>query len=492
MFISQNLSVLPTGLTLLILVYWIVVVIAIIAEDREPTTTLAWILVLVLFPGIGLILYYFAGRDWRHRVPKRQETIAANKVMQRSMDEHVKPYQELADRFLAERADSVADKISRSITKSNFSRPMPVRSVEVFPTGKGFFDSLKKDLADAQRFIHMQYFIWEYDELTADLTKILLDRAKAGVEIRIMYDWLGSIPFKKDEVKALVAAGADMIPDTTEWGSANYRNHRKITVIDGDIGYTGGHNIGQEYIDGGKAYPSWRDTSCRITGPAVAQLEAWIAYRWMTGGHKHKGDTSLFDAKYMPTPDPEIVSANPIMVQTVAQGVDDPWMSGTRAHTVAMSGAKKSLHICSPYFVPDKGLYEAMINAALAGLDVKFIMTGWPDHKSAFWAAQSYWRPIVEAGGHVYTYEAGFFHAKTMVVDSKLYAVGTMNLDLRSLVLQREIVLWVYDEQVAQEQEKVFEEDLTKSKEITLADLDAMSAGVRFRNSAARITSNLL
>ena len=480
---------LPLWATLPLALYWALVVVIIIAEDREPTTTLAWILILIAFPLIGMVVYFFVGRDWKHTVPKRASTRIAKARMMEFMSDVYEPYLGVQRSFIAKHKGTLTERISKSIISENDAQPLPVRSIDLYPSGQEFFDHLKADLASAKRFIHLQYFIWEEDGLTADLIAILVERIKAGVEVRLTYDWMGSIAYGKNQLKDLKAAGAHVSPDVIEIGSLNYRNHRKIAVIDGEIGYTGGHNIGQEYIDGGKAYPSWRDTSLRITGPGVAALQKWFAYRWMTA---HKGDDCQFNAKYFPAVDEGLTIGDPLMVQVVAQGVDDPYESARRTHMVAISGAKRIVRIQSPYFVPGEGIYDSMLNAALAGVEVHFMMTGWPDHKSAFWAAQSYWGKLIVAGGHVYTYDAGFFHAKTISVDSEACAAGTLNMDLRSLRLQRELMLWCFDPEKAKEQEATFERDKEKCTEITLEMLREMGPYAKFRNSASRLAANLL
>jgi len=473
---------------LVLVVYWIVAVVAIIGEDREPTITLAWILTLVAFPGIGLVFYFFLGRDWKHRIPKRAITKTAHAEMREAMLSVYEPYLQLQADFMSRFEGTVTGRISHSILAVNDDRPLPVRSFDILPSGEEFFSALLTDMAGAQRFIHLQFYIWEHDELTKRIAMVLHDRLNAGVEVRINYDWIGSLPFRKDQLHALRDAGAVVRADTTAIGSINYRNHRKIVVIDAEIGYTGGHNIGQEYIDGGSNYDSWRDTSARITGPGVAALQKWFAHRWLIG----QGDSSMFAAKYFPEPDPALAADEPIVVQVVAQGVDDPMESARRAHMVAISGAEKTVRLQSPYFVPDAGMYDAMINAALAGIDVRFMMTGVPDHIWAFWAAQSYWRQLIVAGVRVYVYEAGFFHAKTIAVDSEACAIGTLNLDLRSLRLQREIMLWTFHAPTVREQEAIFDRDLDACREITLVELDSMNRLVRLRNSAARLAANLL
>ena len=173
----------------------------------------------------------------------------------------------------------------------------------------------------------------------------------------------------------------------------------------------------------------------------------------------------------------------------MAQAVEDQWQSSRRAHMLAIGNAGRRAWIQSPYFIPEVGLYDTMINAALSGVDVRFMMTGMPDKKVPYWAAWTYFRRLLKAGVHVYLYEAGFLHAKTIVIDSQITAVGTMNMDIRSLRLHKELMLWIYDDGLAQRQEQLYEEDITNSHEVTFADLDQLTLPMRFRNSFMRLLS---
>jgi cardiolipin synthase len=301
-----------------------------------------------------------------------------------------------------------------------------------------------------------------------------------------MYDLVGTLEFKKDEIHALEKAGAQASADIKSINKLNYRNHRKLTVIDGDIGFTGGMNLGQEYIDGKPKYPSWRDTCIRFTGPAVAELEKWFSSRWYSA----RGE-NLMIPKYLPTPD-AAVPDDALMLQIVAHGVEDPWESARRTHCIAISGAEKRVWMQSPYFIPDPGTYDAMINAALGGVEVKFMMTGWPDHPYAFRAAETYWPKLIEAGGHVYLYKAGFFHAKTLTVDSRACAIGTMNMDIRSLRLHKEMMAWVYDEGITAQHDAIFERDLEQCEEVTAEYFEGFNAMHRFANSGYRMISNIM
>jgi cardiolipin synthase len=468
----------------LLLLYWVGVVITLIWEDREPYDTLAWILGLMLLPGLGLILYFMVGRNWPAITQKRPWLHKMLAVRRPFMSETYSRSRCQYDKMREDYDKTVVGKVVRAIYKQNEAAPLPARTFEIYPSGEEYFPVLIEDLSRAQRFIHMQYFIWERDELTEKICNVLMDRVKAGVEVRILNDWLGNLTYKKDQLKALKEAGVQWGADVSQFNKANYRNHRKMTIIDGDVGHSGGVNIGQEYIDGGKKYPAWRDTGIRFTGPAVGALQRLFAERWW-----EKHDENLFEAKYFPDPS---LDPGAIMTQVVAQGVEDPWHSSTRAHQIAIMGAKERLLISSPYFVPDQATHDAMVDAALSGVEVHFLMTGWPDKKLAFNAAKSYWRPLLEAGGHIYLYNKGFFHSKSMVVDGAAASIGTMNLDIRSLRLHKELMVWAYDETIAKKLADIFFDDLKESAEVKLEDIEKWTNWEHFRNSFSRLTSNLI
>lgn len=482
------MNLLPGWLGLVFMLYWVVTIVLLIMDDREPSITIAWLFILVFLPFIGVFFYVFFGRDWKV-VAQRKGWI---QTLKRVETEEMAPIYErnagATERFQREWAGTIAVPVKRAITNENVATVLPARSIELFVTGERKFARLKQDLAAAQRFIHLQYFIWEQDQLTAEIVPILLDRLEAGVEVRIMYDWMGCITFKKRELKQLAGAGAIVRADVTDLLRINYRNHRKIVVIDGEIGYTGGMNVGQEYIDGGERFATWRDTHMRLTGQAVAALQELYASRWF----EHKKDhEDLFSQKYMPAPDSTAVEAG-TLVEVAAQGVEDPWSAARRAHMVAIGQAEESVWIQSPYFVPDYSIYDVMINAALSGIDVRFMMTGIPDKRIALWAAHSYYHKLIDAGGRIFLYDAGFFHSKTIVVDGTIGAVGTMNMDQRSLKLHKEMMCWVFDRGFARQVADSFVADMGNCHEVTLDDVLTVGRLKRFRNQSARLFSNVL
>jgi cardiolipin synthase len=487
---SVLLTSLPAWLGLVFFIYWVVLAVLLIMDDREPSTTVAWLFVLLFLPFVGVIFYVLFGRDWKVVAQRHGRLRQLRDIEKAAMAPVYARNATAVPRFHAEWSGSIAEPISRAISRETVAHVLPASSLELYNDGAHKFRRLKEDLAGARRFIHMQYFIWEQDRLSAEIVAILLDRLAAGVEVRIMYDWIGCIGFRKDELKQLEYAGAWVKADATDLLRANYRNHRKIAVIDGEIGYTGGMNIGQEYIDGGDRFASWRDSHLRLTGQAVASLEALFAARWWE--HKKKnGGEDLFAERYMPAPDPEAVATG-TLVQVAAQGVEDPWSAARRAHMVAIGQAEESVWIQSPYFIPDFSVYDVMINAALSGVDVRFMMTGVPDKKIALWAAWTYHKKLLEAGARIFLYEAGFFHAKTIVVDHTTAAVGTMNMDQRSLKLHKELMVWVFDVGFAQQVAAAFSDDMTRCRELCLDDIHSLGALTKFRNQAARLFSNVL
>ncbi len=475
----------PSIAALCLVIYWVAVAVALISDDREPTETLAWLLVLWAFPLVGLLFYILFGRNWKKRVaksPKMAQVIKLALPTIKRVQSHYPAVGAEADEWARERG---YERLPRLIENADRAVVLPAYDVEILVNGENKFRALKEDLAAATDTINIQYFIWERDQLTAQLTEILLGRLAAGVEVRMLNDFAGNLTYKKDEIKRLRAAGAQILWDVTDPRLINYRNHRKMVIIDSVKGYTGGINVGQEYIDGAPKYPAWRDTHCRFHGPAVMDLQKMFCVRWwdVTG-------EDLFNERFFPTDYPE--HGVRTLTQIVSTGVDIPWDPARRAHMVAMSSARDRIWIQSPYFVPTPDVYSVMLDAALAGIDVRFMMTGWPDKKIAWYAAESFFRPLVAAGAKVYRYNKGFFHAKTMTIDGEMASIGTMNFDIRSLALHKELMAWFYDSRIALEHEAIFLEDLKECEEVTLEMIDGWSAGQRLRNATARLVSNLL
>ncbi len=474
----------PLAEAIYIIIALLVIVLLITDEERDTGTTLAWLIVLIVLPGLGLLLYFFWGRNWR-RIRRHSRIVQKT---ERLADAALGPtYQQYAEeaRDLVEAVrDDYIDRLIELIQKQNGTMPIPAQTVEVMTCGQQKFDALKADMAQATHYIHLQYFIWEQDSLTAEVTEILLDRLAAGVEVRIMYDLIGSIAYGKSEMRQLKRAGAKVVADILSLSKINYRNHYKIAVIDGRVGYTGGMNMGAEYIDGGKRFDTWRDTHMRITGPFVAELQRLFAGRWLEA----RGE-SLFRLSYFPPP---ATGASGSMLHLAHSSIDTPWESIRHAYLLAIAKAEETVRIQSPYFVPDNSISDALAISASSGVDVRVIMTGVADKRLPYWAAHSMMSRLLRAGVRIYQYEVGFFHVKAIAIDSKVCAVGTANIDTRSFSLHNELMVFIYDEQQARLAEETFEQDLAHCREVTLEDLARIGALERFRNSLARLAGRLL
>jgi len=285
------------------------------------------------------------------------------------------------------------------------------------------------------------------------------------------------------------AAGIRMAPTSPlyELHTISYRNHRKITVIDGEIGYTGGMNIGQEQISGGEGFQFWRDTQVRLMGESAAVLQAVFMVDWYNAVKEN-----LFAATYFP------VSATAPMyddvpVQILTSGPDSQWAAIRQLYSFMIISAKRHVFIQSPFFIPDATIAEALMSAALSGIDVKLMLSARPSgNRLPDWAGNTYLADLVDAGVRVFLYQKGYLHAKTISIDSEICSIGSANIDIRSFSINYEINAVLYSKQLAKELEQDFERDLLHCTEFDAAEYQKRSVALRFRDSMARIISPLL
>lgn len=471
-------------LTLVIEVNALVVIVLLIAEEREPSATMAWVLALLLFPGVGMIAYLLFGVNWRliGRLDRKLRT-AHDMAL-----EAVQPLYERYDNdsvIALSEQPRLAGRLAAAITRQCDSKMLPCEDLDIFTSGRAKFEQLFADIAQARESVHLQYFIWENDELTARLCELLTAKMAEGVEVRILYDWAGSFFHQKVQLRDLTARGAMVCADMPRIERLNYRDHRKVAVIDGRIGYTGGMNAGQEYIDGGKRFATWRDTHCRFTGPLVGELQRLFAMRWFRLRREN-----LFGQRYFPRL--ELTGGRVVWGQLAYSGPESQWMAVRNAFLLAITGAEERVRIQSPYFVPDEAIMEALVSQSLAGVDVSFMMTGIPDKRVAWYAAFSYIDEFVAAGGRMLHYMSGFFHPKALTIDGRIAVLGTTNFDIRSFALHDELSLFFYDATTAREIDDIFDTDERECRDVTLADYEKMGVFRRFRNSFLRLWSRLL
>lgn len=471
-------------LSLLLTLNAVVVIALMIYEERDPSTTLAWALTLIVLPGFGLVLYFIFGRNWREIGKRDRVRIEAERLGDEAMAPVYEHWTAEAALALSARSESVR-RISQAVRTQCGTAPLPCTELTIFDNGAEKFDTWLRDISAASEHIHLEYFIWEDDELTGRVCDLLAEKVAQGVEVRVMYDWVGSLPYSKAQLRRLKEAGGHVKADAAHWSKLNYRNHRKIAVIDGRIGYTGGMNVGQEYIDGKPRYASWRDTHARFTGPLVTDLQRLFCERWYRiAGH------DLFTEKYLPPLEP---GEGPLVwSQIVHSGPESELQAVRNAFMLTIASAKHRVRVQSPYFIPDEAIEQALVTQSFAGVDVRFMMTGVPDKRIAWNAAFSYIDELTEAGGHLLQYEAGFFHAKSLTIDGEFGAIGTTNFDIRSFMLHDELSVYFFDPGVAQHLDELFDADEILCVTVDEHLLEKMTRVGRFGNAVARLWSRLL
>jgi len=477
-------------LTLVYYVYLLVTIVFLILDNRETASTIAWILVFAIFPGLGVFVYVLIGRNWRKSSKSEQMN---QRVLGSRLGNRLKPFilhqaQEMRKYAKLWRHPAYKRELMTLLFRSSQSPLSTKNEVRLFHTGADKFFQLLQDLKSAKHFIHLEYFIWRNDETTRAVKDILIAQARAGVEVRVLYDFLGSMFLGRGYLNQLRQAGVKAYPfyNFLSWlklHTLNYRNHRKIVVIDGRFGYTGGMNMGQEYIDGGRKFSFWRDTHLRVAGQAVAYLQTVFAIDWYNTTHEE-----LFKKAYYQT----IPVRQTLPLQITTSGPDSQWPSIEQLYFCLITSAQKYVYIQSPYFIPSPSIYAALKTAVLRGLDVRINVAGLPDKKIPYWAAFAYFEDLLKAGLRVFHYKKGFLHAKTIAIDEVMCSVGSANMDLRSFLLNYELNTVIYDRGLTREIKQKFLEDLDDSREFTLADYRRLGYLRYFRNSLAHMLAPLL
>jgi cardiolipin synthase len=474
-------------LTWALALYALVTAVFLISENRRPQSTMAWMLVFFLAPGFGLLIYFLCGRD-RKAFSKRDELLTQNlkglpllsSILSRQ-DEQI---------AWLEGESAVRRKLMMLVRRNSHSALTTGNVVELQQNAAEFYHSLIEDLKAARDSIHLQYFIWGADKFTQGLKDILIAKAGEGVKVRLLYDPIGSFfHLRRAYVRELKAAGVFMVPTSPLYRlhTIGYRNHRKITVIDGAIGYTGGMNIGQEHLDGGEGFSSWRDTQLRIAGEAAVVLQAVFTIDW----YNATGENLLVEANFRARADEP--DGRGVPVQILTSGPDSEWAAIRQLYSSMIGSAQRHVCLQSPFFIPDATIAEALKQAALSGVDVKVMLSArasgnpLPD-----WAGRTYMADVMAAGVRVFLYEKGYLHAKTISIDSEICSIGSANIDIRSFSINYEINAVIYDRRFATKLERDFERDLADCVEFDLAAYSKRSSVIRFRDSAARLLSPLL
>lgn len=482
----MNVTTVLLGLIIFLNIIFAFVVI--FQERRDVGSTWAWLLVLLLIPIAGFVLYLFFAQNFR-----RKRLFYWDDIKKKGLDRGLK-FQESLFRSEQFHFKNYISGQNKDLITMNLLHNQAVLSednqVEIFTDGKAKFAALFRDIEEATDFIHVQYYIIQKDNLGKHLLDLLTKKAKEGVKVRVLYDELGSRRINQKFLQELREAGGQaeaFFPSKYRLINLrlNYRNHRKLVIIDGKIGYVGGFNVGDEYLGLNPKFGYWRDTHLRIEGTAVYSIQTRFILDWNQASADH-------DIVYFPSLFPHLPSKGNVGIQIVTSGPDSEYEHIKNGYLKMITSARKSIYIQTPYFIPDSSVLDALRVASLSGVEVNVMIPNKPDHMFVYWATLSYIGEMLRAGAKVYQYSNGFVHAKTLVVDEEIASVGTANIDFRSFKLNFEVNAFIYDEAIAQRLSQDFREDMLVSELLTMEKYLERSKWVRIKESISRLLSPIL
>ncbi|AGB28253.1 phosphatidylserine/phosphatidylglycerophosphate/cardiolipin synthase [Prevotella dentalis DSM 3688] len=428
----------------------VIVMLKVLMDNRQPSKTMAWILVLWFLPLLGILLYFFFGQN------TRKEKF----ISQSSLDQLTKR----AMTSFAEQRDLRLPKSHQPLMQlfknQNMALPFKDNEVEIFTDGYGFFPALLREIGQARHHIHIDIFIFNDDELGRLLADALMDKARAGVEVRLIYDDVGCWHVRNRFFERMREAGIDVhafmpvkFPAFTS--KVNYRNHRKLIIIDGQVGFIGGMNFATRYVKGTGRQP-WRDTHLLVRGGAVYGIQRAFLVDWYFVDR-----TLVTNRRYYPEPARFI--ENNCLAQVVTSSPISPWPDIMQGYVRVLLEAKRYVYMQSPYFMPTEPILFAMRTAALTGVDVRLMIPMRGDSRIVEWASISYVMETLEAGVKVYLYQGGFNHSKLLVSDDCISTCGSTNVDFRSFEHDFESNIFFYDEGMALRFKRIFLADQQSS-----------------------------
>lgn len=463
----------------------------IIYDTSNNTKTIAYLLLVIFLPFVGIFIYFSFGINYRKRQLYSKKLIndeaMAQKVSKAIYDYSLHTYQ-VNEASLAD-----SRKISSLLLHAIESPLTGGNAVDVLVNGEGKFPNLINSLKQAKHHIHIEYYIYENDDIGQELADVLIAKAAEGVTVRFIYDHFGSHNIHRRLARRLRAHGVYAYPFhritfLAVANRLNYRNHRKIVIIDGKVGYVGGINVSDKYINkGNKSETFWRDTHLRIEGPGVRQLQYTFLCDW-----NFTAKTTLeIDPAYFPNHEITSVS-NDKIVQIASSGPDSVRPNILYSMIQAIHQANEEILITTPYYIPGEGIQDALIIAAMGGVRVRLLVPSQSDSYFVNLASQSYFKDLLSAGVEIYRYTKGFVHAKTMVVDRKVSIVGTANMDQRSFDLNFEVNAVVYDEAISEQLASLFTEDTQYADRIDPAIWKQKRAYRKILEKTARLFSPML
>lgn len=478
---------LEQGLSVLYVMIVVFVIILIILENRSPLKTVAWILIILLIPVGGFILYLIFGQNFRKQKMFSRKGLGDLKWLH-LMSEDQKHF--LAKKEIIK--DLNIDKYKHIMTLLlNNSKALVSQKnkVDILNDGEQTFAAIFEAIESARHHIHLESYIIENGKLTDKLFDLLIDKAKKGVEVRIIYDGVGSMSLKNSSIKRLRKAGVRIYPFLPVGfpfftNKTNYRNHRKIIVVDGRISFVGGLNFADRYIDGLSDIGIWRDTHLKIEGETSTALQLVFLVDWYFVSQ----EVLIEKKKYMP----EVNIDERCLMQLAVSGADSDWASILQAYFVAITSARNYIYISTPYFMPGPSITTALKTAAMSGVDVRILIPDKSDSFFSYWCTYSYVQEFLEANLKVYRYKKGFNHSKIMMVDDSISLVGTANMDTRSFEQNFEVNALLYNEKLTKELVVSFKKDLENSELITLEAWKSRPKKCKILESFIRLFSPLL
>lgn len=472
----------------LVIINIILSLVIIFFQRRSPQTVWTWLLILYFIPIVGFVLYLVIGQDYhKNQMFREKEVEGEMKYAARRQEESIFRKQLMLANPELERFKNLMLynlEVGNAVITDN-------NDVRIYTDGKEKFKALITEMKRAKRYIHMEYYIIKNDELWHEIEKVLIRKAREGVEVRVLFDSMGCRTMGKKQWERMERAGVRV----TEFFPAlfgklqlrfNYRNHRKIVVIDGRVGFVGGFNVGREYLGLESKFGYWRDTHLCIEGAAVTTLAVRFVMDW---NYAAKQNLFLKDRLFQ-IPTYERKGHDP--VQIISSGPDSKTQTIRDNYLRLIHSAKDHVYIQTPYFIPDQSILEALKIASRSGIDVRIMIPCKPDHPFVYWATYSYIGDMVEAGARCYVYNNGFLHAKTLSVDGMVGCVGTANMDIRSFELNFEVNAVVYSERTVHRLEKRFRNDLKQSTLVTRKIYDQRGLWIRIKEQVSRLLSPLL
>jgi cardiolipin synthase len=462
----------------------------IIYDTRSTTKTLAYLLFAVFVPVFGMIFYFFFGINYRHRKMYSKKLFfnddLASKFNQELLNYSQQTFRENDAAILSNK------ELAFMLLKDSMSPLTAKNSLKLLVNGENKFPEVLNAIKNAKNHIHIEYYIYEDDEVGNAIAEALIEKAKEGVIVRFIYDDFGSRSIRKKLVPRLKENGVDAFPFLKVHfmlfaNRLNYRNHRKIIVIDGTTSFVGGINVSDRYINKDNTALYWRDTHLRIDGPGTQYLQ----YLFLCDWNFCASETLQPNRHFFPKTSPLKAEDNKI-VQIAASGPDSESPTILFSILQAINLATSEILITSPYFIPGESLLDALTISALSGISVKLLVPGKSDSVLVNSAARSYYNDLLKAGVEIYQYEKGFVHAKTMVTDNKIAMIGTANMDFRSFDLNFEVNAIVYDTGIATELSEVFYNDLKDAAKIDAVLWSARPWYKQLLEKAARLLSPLL